>query len=149
MKRVLVVDDETDYRMLLRALLQAEGYEVVMAGNGEEALEKLEEQPVDLIVSDIFMPVMDGIKLYRKVRLMALYQELPFLFVSAHNDTHALDAIRDPRFDGFLSKGRPIEEFLDWIEYLLTPVENRPSSLPGGTRSRLNAQLRAARRGKP
>jgi CheY-like chemotaxis protein len=147
MKRVLVVDDEADYRMIVRTLLIAEGYEVVMAAHGEEALQKLEDQPFDLIVSDIYMPVMDGIKFYRTVRMMAAYQELPFLFVSARDDTHALDAIRDPRFDGFLRKGRPVEELLDWIEYLTTPESARPSTPPGGARSRLKAQLRAARRG--
>ena len=148
MKRVLVVDDELDYRLLLRSLLTSEGFEVVMAANGEEALEKLEDQPVHFIVSDIYMPVMDGIKLHRAVRAMAEYATVPFLFVSAYDDSHTTDTVRDPRYDGFLKKARPVGELLDWVEYLLTPERDRmPSSLPGGSRSRLNAHIRADRRG--
>lgn len=148
MKRVLIVDDELEYRLLLRSLLTSEGFEVVMAANGEEALEKLKDQPVDFIVSDIYMPVMDGIKLHRAVRALAEYATVPFLFVSAYDDCHTTDTVRDPRYDGFLKKARPVGELLDWVEYLLTPEKDRmPSSLPGGPRSRPNAHIRTTRRG--
>lgn len=143
MKRVLVVDDEADYRLILRNVLVGRGYDVVMAANGEEALRKLNEAPVDVVVSDIYMPVMDGIKFHRTVRAMAKFQTLPFLFVSAFDDQMTLEAVKDPRYEGFLRKARPVEELLEWVEYLLLPDEKRSKSQPGGARSRLNRELRS------
>jgi CheY-like chemotaxis protein len=147
MKRILVVDDEADFRLILRSVLQAKGYESVLASNGEEALRKLEEGPVDFIISDIYMPVMDGIKFHRTVRAMFKYQNMPFLFVSAYDDQHTLQAVKDPRVDGFVKKGSRVEELTEWIEYLLTPEERRPKLPPGGARSRVNEQIRTGRPG--
>lgn len=138
MKRILVVDDEADYRLILRTILMDEGYEVVMAANGEEGLKKLEESQFDLVVSDIYMPIMDGIRFQRTARLNPKYQSVPFLFVSAFDDQLTLEAVRDPRVDGFLRKARPVEELLEWVAYLMTPEDKRPRLPPGGTRSRLN-----------
>jgi CheY-like chemotaxis protein len=142
MKRILVVDDEPDYRLVVRSILSTKGYETVLATNGDEAWRKLEEGPVDFIISDIYMPVMDGIKFHRLVRASGKYQNLPFLFVSAFDDQFTMAAVRDPRCDGFMKKGSKVQELLEWIEYLLTPEEKRPKLPPGGARSRLNEQVR-------
>ncbi|HXF99726.1 MAG TPA: response regulator, partial [Bacteroidota bacterium] len=64
---VLVVDDEPAYRLMVRELLLAEGHDVLLAENGQEALRKLSIVAPDIIVSDIYMPVMDGRKLHRAV----------------------------------------------------------------------------------
>ncbi|HXF99315.1 MAG TPA: response regulator, partial [Bacteroidota bacterium] len=85
----------------------------------------------DIIVSDIYMPVMDGRKLHRAVREMPRYEKLPFLFVSGYSDEQTLTAVRDPRYDGFCRKGAPAKEFLEWITYLTTPEEKRDRFLPG------------------
>jgi diguanylate cyclase (GGDEF)-like protein len=65
---VLVIEDHPDQRELLELVLQREGYRVITAANGEEALEKLEKEEVHLALSDIMMPKMDGLELLRKVR---------------------------------------------------------------------------------
>ena len=109
---------------------------MLLAENGEEALQKLKETTTDLVISDIYMPVMDGIKFHRTVRATPELETLPFLFVSAYDDQHTLDAVKDPRYEGFLRKARPIEELIEWINYLTTPEEKRPKSPPGGSRSR-------------
>lgn len=131
---ILVVDDEPEYRLIMRSVLMAEGYDVVLAENGEEALEKLKETKVDLVISDIYMPVMDGIKFHRTVRSTPELDTLPFLFVSAYDDQHTLEAVKDPRYEGFLRKARPVEELIEWIHYLSTPEEKRPKSPPSGIR---------------
>jgi two-component system, chemotaxis family, chemotaxis protein CheY len=127
---ILVVDDEPDYRLVIRSILGAEGHTVVLAEDGVEALEKLEEGAIDLVIADIYMPRMDGIKFHRKLRSLPQFEKMPVLFVSAFDDQHTMSAVKDPRFDGFLKKGRPIEELLEWVAYLATPEGKRPKMPP-------------------
>lgn len=75
---VLLVDDEPSYRLTLREILQAEGYEVFVAENGEVALRKLGMIEPNIIIADVYMPVMDGRKLHRAVREMPRFEKLPF-----------------------------------------------------------------------
>ena len=61
-KKILLIEDEESLRLLYEEELKAEGYEVLCAGNGKEALRQLEEVKPDLIILDIVMPVMDGME---------------------------------------------------------------------------------------
>jgi CheY-like chemotaxis protein len=131
---ILVVDDEPEYRLIVRSVLSSEGHDVVVAENGEDGLHKLQELPVDMVITDIYMPLMDGIKFNRAARAIPEFEKIPFLFVSAFDDQHTLEAIRDPRYDGFLRKARPVEEMLEWITYLTTPEADRPKVPPGQLR---------------
>jgi two-component system sensor histidine kinase/response regulator len=133
---ILVVDDEPEYRLIMRSVLTNEGYEVALAENGEEALEKMEQGGIDFVISDIYMPVMDGIKFHRMARAVPKFEKIPFLFVSAFDDQHTLEAVKDPQVDGFLRKARPVEEMIEWIQYLTAPLEERPKMPPGGFRLR-------------
>lgn len=66
--RILVVDDEKEFCEFLRILLEGKGYVVEEAYNGIEALAKLEQEPFDLILSDVRMPGMDGLELVRRAK---------------------------------------------------------------------------------
>jgi CheY-like chemotaxis protein len=134
---ILVVDDERQYRLLLRDLLQDEGHTVLEAADGQEALEKLGRTTPDVIISDVYMPVMDGLKFHRAVRSDPQHATLPFLFVSAYDDEHTRDAVKDPRYEGFLRKGKPVGLLKDWIVFLSTPPEQRSGLPPTEARSRL------------
>ncbi len=68
MAKVLVVDDSEFMRMRCRQLLASQGYEVVEASNGEEAVARYEAERPDLVMMDITMPVMDGITAVREIR---------------------------------------------------------------------------------
>jgi len=81
-RRILVVDDEVNMQRILEIMLQDMGHEVLRAGNGEEALAVLEQEPVDLLITDLRMPVMDGIALLQAVRERAL--QLPAIVITAH-----------------------------------------------------------------
>ena len=82
-KKILVVDDEKQIRNLLDIYLSNEGYKVVKASDGEEALNILESDNIQLIVLDIMMPKMDGIEVCRKVREKL---SIPILMLSAKSE---------------------------------------------------------------
>jgi CheY-like chemotaxis protein len=144
---ILVVDDEPEYRLIMRSVLMSEGWDVLLAENGDEGMTKLRESKVDLVISDIYVPIMDGIKFHRTVRTTPEFEKTPFLFVSAYDDQHTLDAVKDPRLDGFLRKARPVEELIEWITYLTAPDDKRAKLPPGGARSKLSTQIRFGTRG--
>ena len=67
-KKILIVDDSSSVRTIARTALREQGYEVIEAGNGREALEKLTAERVHLVVSDVNMPVMDGITFLKELK---------------------------------------------------------------------------------
>jgi CheY-like chemotaxis protein len=68
MAKILVADDELSMRQFLEILLKKEGHEVFCAGDGQEALSRFQDDPVDLVITDIKMPRMDGLDLLRKLK---------------------------------------------------------------------------------
>jgi PAS domain S-box-containing protein len=85
--KILVVDDNQVTLYLLEALLHGHGHEVVTASNGVEALERVQQGGIDLIISDILMPQMDGFQLCRKIKGDEQLKRIPFIFhTAAHTD---------------------------------------------------------------
>jgi two-component system, OmpR family, alkaline phosphatase synthesis response regulator PhoP len=82
-KRILVVDDEIYIVHILEFTLTMEGYEVLTAADGEEALCKIEEGRPDLVVVDIMMPKLDGYEVCRRIRQDEEFRDLPVIFLSA------------------------------------------------------------------
>jgi len=82
-QRILVVDDKPENRSVLHNLLTPLGFEIIEANNGKEGLDALHEQKVDIILTDLVMPIMDGFELARRVRLTGVYDTLPIIAVSA------------------------------------------------------------------
>lgn len=93
--RILVVDDDEDVRDLVAIILRGAGYDVEAAGNGAEALRRLEQQGYDLVVSDLQMPELDGPNLYLEVTRRWPSGHPQVLFVSGFADTSA--------YEGFLN----------------------------------------------
>lgn len=83
MKTVLLVDDEYAILETVREILEIEGFRVLLARDGKEALDVLERERPDLIVTDAMMPVLDGIELVRRLRAQPLHAELPVVVISA------------------------------------------------------------------
>ena len=83
MTKVLIADDQAQNRYMIEVLLRGHGYEVISASNGAEALKFASENPPDLIVTDILMPVMDGFALCRQWRAHESLKEIPFIFYTA------------------------------------------------------------------
>ena len=83
MTRVLIADDNAQNLYLLETVLKSQGYDIISAGNGAEALELALKNPPDIIVTDILMPVMDGFELCRRWRAHELLSRIPFIFYTA------------------------------------------------------------------
>ncbi|MCB0192634.1 MAG: response regulator [Anaerolineae bacterium] len=79
---ILLVDDNPDLLYNLSLPLEIEGYQTLTAKNGFEALDILKSQKIDLILSDIVMPDMDGYELYNQVRENLAWTNIPFLFLT-------------------------------------------------------------------
>ncbi len=131
---ILVVDDDPEFRKVMECVLAGEGWDAVLAENGEEALVKLKGMTIDMVISDIYMPVMNGLKFHKLLRAQPEFAKLPFLFMSGHDDQYTLEVLQDPNWDGFLRKGRPMEDLIDCIRYLTTSLDNRPKVPPVGFR---------------
>ena len=86
---ILAVDDLPENIELLEAYLAGQGYEIVTAANGEEALEKLSGNQIDLILLDIIMPGMDGFEVTRRVRSDDKNRLLPIIIVTAPREREA------------------------------------------------------------
>jgi CheY-like chemotaxis protein len=84
--RILLVDDETDIMRTLQFRLQAVGFDVATASNGAEALQRLADQPFDLILSDFMMPEMNGIELTRTVKANPRWCDTKVLLFSCNGD---------------------------------------------------------------
>ena len=128
---ILLVDDEPEYRLLLGNFLETEGNVVYLAEHGEDALKKLDDAPMDIIISDVYMPVMDGLKFHKAVRATPRFEKIPFLFVSGYDDQYTMSAVKQSKLDGFVRKARPMSELKAWIKYLTTPIDKRPLMPPG------------------
>lgn len=101
MHKVLVVDDESNMRFLLRMVFETGGFEVVEAHHGAVALERVKEEEPDLVVTDLMMPVMSGRELIERLRGDAETAGIPIVVVSANPRTtlHAVDAMLGKPFD--------------------------------------------------
>ncbi len=107
---ILVVEDRVDVRLLLADVFDGEGYRVLIAANGQEALRTLEYQDADVILTDLRMPVMDGVRFAQAVKADARLRHIPIILLSATPMTETWKSLRI--FDAFLWKPALLEEII-------------------------------------
>lgn len=107
---ILVADDEEGMRRILRFRLTKAGYEVTCVENGKKALEFLEKERPDLIISDISMPEMNGYELYKEVSSRKEYRFIPFLFLSSKSERQDIIFAKKMGVDDYLTK--PVDKDL-------------------------------------
>ncbi|HEU0114059.1 MAG TPA: response regulator [Thermomicrobiales bacterium] len=111
---ILVADDEADVRSLILALLEDEGYRVVVAANGRAALDVVERRRPDLILMDVMMPTMDGREAARRLRERPDTKAIPIVLMSAVG----CDALQ-PGVQAFVAKPFDLDQLLATIDRLL------------------------------
>ena len=125
--RILVVDDEESHRIMLRAVLKEEGYEVSEATDGTEAVKAVEQEPFDLILLDIRMTTMDGIEALTEIRKISPL--VPVLIMTAYASVKtAVEALKAGAFE-YLTKPLDIEELKILIEKALELYQLRAENI--------------------
>ena len=106
-KRILIVDDEINMCSIIQDILSDEGYEVMIAENGSEALQVVRKITPDLIITDINMPCMGGLELLREVK--SLHTDIQFIVMTAFGELETyLNAMSNGAFD-YITKPLNIE----------------------------------------
>ncbi|MFM9265545.1 response regulator [Tychonema sp. BBK16] len=112
MERILVVDDEADCQTVLAMYLEGQGYRVQCATSAIEALSIFENDPPDLVISDVMMPEMDGFEFCRRLRNTHLGKLMPFIFLSGQGEIGSKVEGHSIGADDYLVKPFQSEEIL-------------------------------------
>lgn len=121
-KNVLVVDDSATIRKFVAAALQLKGYRAITAADGMEALEKMPSEVIDVIITDLNMPDMDGYELIRTLRESPQYRNIPILVLSSMTDSrHKHDAL-ELGVHAYLEKPLSVEAIQLEVERCLSAV---------------------------
>jgi DNA-binding response OmpR family regulator len=123
--KILVVDDEPLYVRLLKVNLEAEGYLVSSASNGEEALDLLSHELPDLIILDVIMPKLDGIKTCERIRQ---FSKIPIILLTALGEEHDRVNGLNIGADDYIVKPFSATELVARVRAVLRRTVNQPES---------------------
>ncbi len=148
MNDIIIVDDQPENLYLLKVLLQGHGFSVRCAVHGAQALEQSHQNPPDLIISDLLMPVMDGYALLREWKSDPLLAQIPFIvYTATYTGPKDEQLALDMGADAFLIKPAEPEAFLERVQALLksgsllNEPTRRPSLTPTDSIKRYNDAL--------
>jgi len=113
--QILIVEDDELLRAALRDILKGEGFAVLDAANGTEALQVMKESRPDLIVADIMMPQMDGYEFYEAVRACPDWVAIPFIFLTARGERSDILLGKELGAEDYITKPFDLQEFLTAI----------------------------------
>jgi DNA-binding response OmpR family regulator len=131
--RILLVDDEQSIQTLLSYPLRKEGYHVVQATDGRQALERFEEEPFDLVVLDLMLPKIDGLEVCRRLRIRS---SVPIIMLTAKSEEIDKVVGLELGADDYITKPFSLREFSSRIKAALRraemtrPVETAPDEAP-------------------
>lgn len=117
-KKILVVDDEIDFLRVIKLRLEVNGYEVITAYDGEEALKKLKAEKPDALLLDILMPKIDGLGILKKVREED--KILPVFIMTAFSNEERYDLASKFNASGFILKTSDLQKEVDSITSILS-----------------------------
>lgn len=120
--RVLVVEDNATNQMLIRAVLQRDGFEVTVAGSAEEAAQAVVERVPDLILMDVHLPGEDGLSLTRRLRAESATAEVPIVAVTALAMPGDGDRVLAAGCTGYITKPIDTRRLTEQVRSFLTTV---------------------------
>lgn len=118
-KKILFVEDEAELIMLMKTRLEANGYEVVSAMDGEEGLKKVYEEKPDLVLLDLIMPKMNGLEVCRRLKNDPATKDIPVLVVTAAGLKDLDEQCKSACADGYVKKPYDPQELLNKIKSAL------------------------------
>lgn len=118
-KKILFVDDEDDIREVVQIRLESNGYQVVTAASGDEALNKVASEHPDLMILDVMMPGMDGLAVLKKLRKEETSTKLPVILLTAKRKKMIGDLFELEGIQGFIEKPFESTVLLDMIKKAL------------------------------
>jgi len=118
-KTILIVDDFKNTRFATRFTLEREGYEILEAGDGVEALKLFDGRQVDLVVTDLNMPNMNGIKLTAEIRKLPQYKYIPILLLTTETDADKKEQAKAAGITGWIQKPFVMDKFIAFIKKAL------------------------------
>jgi len=110
--RILAVEDEPEYLEMLQEVMQSIGHTILIATGGEHALKLINDGKIDVIISDVKMPGMDGIELHRRIRALPEHRSTPFIFLTGITDVSAVRQACSTDCDLLLQKPFPVDRLL-------------------------------------
>ena len=119
-RKILVVDDEVDLVETIRFPLEAEGYTVLVSGNGEDALNQARKENPDLILLDLMLPKLDGYKICRLLKFDTRYKHIPILMLTAKTQEKDKILGMGTGADEYITKPFDIDELLEKVRSYLT-----------------------------
>lgn len=128
-KSILIVEDDNDQREILKLVFQKEGFEVSTAENGKIALEFLNSNPVQIILSDIMMPVMNGLQLVKAVKGSPLLKNIPVLMLTASSNPDHEVKLLEEGADDYCAKNVKKKVLLTRVEKLIEKNKSNKTTL--------------------
>jgi len=119
-KTVLIVDDSASLRQVVAISLRGAGYETIEAGDGVEALSKLGENKINLIISDLNMPNMDGLSLVRAIKSLPTYKFTPIIMLTTEISSDKKEAGREAGAKAWMVKPFKPEQMLAAVSKLIS-----------------------------
>jgi DNA-binding response OmpR family regulator len=119
-KKILVVDDEVDLVKTIQFALEAEGYEVLVSHNGEDALNQSRKENPDLILLDLMLPKLDGYKVCRLLKFDERYKHIPILMLTAKTQQKDKLLGKETGADEYITKPFDMEELMEKIKKYLS-----------------------------
>ncbi|MFK5987086.1 MAG: response regulator [Pseudomonadota bacterium] len=119
MKKILIIDDSSSIRLLLQEILETEGFFVTAAIDGKQGLSLVKKQEFDLIISDVNMPLMDGIEFTKEVRKLNEHQFTPILILTTEHDFDKKMEGKHAGATGWIVKPIVAEQLINTISRVL------------------------------
>ena len=119
MATILVVEDSTSVQQFLKKELEAMGHKAVVADNGLAALEEVDKQPVDAVITDYHMPIMTGTEFIKKVRTLKRFKKIPIAVMSSDAGSAVKAEAKEAGATGFAQKPIDAARFRLMVEKML------------------------------